>query len=429
MFTRIEGAYYNVASIVAAHPGGQIIEAAVGIDATCLFATHHALCLSGGDSKARAWLAKCRLEPGSADEAAAKAAILAGPVFGRSSLFDELTAAIKPLVNRQLGTIAFGLEAAFWWSALCVALYGHLVLHSLWASVLMPAVAVMIALTTMHEATHGGTASPLLNTTVNLLAMALGAGGTQRWRFSHTRHHALTNDSHGDPDIFPFERFIRYLPEIERQPHHRWQPYYAWLIYAFAAHVFSVEAASRNPTPSFKDIVWIPAVADQRRAWLETALGATSLLFRVVVPLWLCPWRNLIACELAMLVAGLFMACVFQVNHFTARTVNKRDAALAQHGTDWAAMQIASSNDFAVDSTLWNHVCGGLNFQIEHHLYPTLNHWHYPVVARELHRICKRRGIDITVYDTIWDAVADHQKLLVMMATGGEDNDDKKKSS
>jgi fatty acid desaturase len=414
-YTRIEGAYYEISSIVASHPGGQIIEAAVGIDATCLFATHHSMCVSGGDKVARAWLAKCRLRAGSAEESAAKSAVLSSVAYERSALYDELVAEIKPHVDRRQGTVLFGLEAAFWIAVLIGASYVRLTQSAVWAAALTPLAAVMVALGTMHEATHGGTSSKGLNWLLNLFAVALGTGGTQRWRFSHTRHHALTNDPHGDPDVFPLEKFIRYLPSVPLAWYHRYQGVYAWLAYSMSAHVFSLEAFSANAHPTYKELVYIPAVHGSR-VLLERLCGVVAFALRVGLPLYMCTWRSLLVCELMVLLCGLFMGCVFQVNHWTARLVNGMPAAEAKHGADWAALQITSSNDFAVDSVFWTHVTGGLNYQIEHHLFPTLNHWHYPTVGKALRALCQRRNIAISEYATLGEALLDHQRLLEQLS-------------
>lgn len=81
----------------------------------------------------------------------------------------------------------------------------------------------------------------------------------------------------------------------------------------------------------------------------------------------------------------------------------------------WAAQQIATTADFAHNSFFWTHVSGGLNYQVVHHLFPGVNHTHYPALAPIIKRIADKYGVKYYAYSSFWTALADHFKHLHRM--------------
>jgi hypothetical protein len=82
---------------------------------------------------------------------------------------------------------------------------------------------------------------------------------------------------------------------------------------------------------------------------------------------------------------------------------SKREAAQATSLSpapplDWAEAQIRSSANWSVGSTFWLLVSGGLNYQIEHHLFPGIAHVHYPAISAIVRDECSKRGIPYTAY-------------------------------
>jgi linoleoyl-CoA desaturase len=78
----------------------------------------------------------------------------------------------------------------------------------------------------------------------------------------------------------------------------------------------------------------------------------------------------------------------------------------------WAARQVQSSVDFARDSRLLNWYVGGLNLQIEHHLFPQVSHLHYAGMAPIVEAACREFGVRYTAHPTFGAAVAAHYRQL-----------------
>jgi linoleoyl-CoA desaturase len=108
-------------------------------------------------------------------------------------------------------------------------------------------------------------------------------------------------------------------------------------------------------------------------------------------------------------VVGLTLSVVFQLAHCVP------DAMPAPASTSWAECQVASSVDFARGSRLVGWYLGGLNFQIEHHLFPQLSHVHYPGIAPLVEGTCRDFGVSYHARPTFRAALASHFRLLQLL--------------
>jgi len=88
------------------------------------------------------------------------------------------------------------------------------------------------------------------------------------------------------------------------------------------------------------------------------------------------------------LVGGFFLASVFAVSHNSEVT-----AYNLPRDMDWAEMQIRTSCNWGPKSSMWLYMVGGLNFQIEHHLFPGVAHIHYPAISKIVKRVCAKHDI------------------------------------
>ena len=103
---------------------------------------------------------------------------------------------------------------------------------------------------------------------------------------------------------------------------------------------------------------------------------------------------------------------MFQVNHVThdAKFYNSNSYGMVNE--DWAIVQTDGSTNFAAGSLFWNFFSGGLNHQIEHHLFPTISHVHYPEMSKIVKSTCKEFNVKYHSYSSFWEAVGGHINLL-----------------
>jgi linoleoyl-CoA desaturase len=79
---------------------------------------------------------------------------------------------------------------------------------------------------------------------------------------------------------------------------------------------------------------------------------------------------------------------------------------------EWAIHQVRTTVDFAPRNALLNWYVGGLNYQIEHHLFPQVCHLNYPKIAPVVQQVCAEYGVPYRVHVTLRAALADHCRLL-----------------
>jgi len=137
----------------------------------------------------------------------------------------------------------------------------------------------------------------------------------------------------------------------------------------------------------------------------------------IVLPSFFHPfWQVIIAFVLLHFILGATLALVFQLAHIVD------DNNFPQVNTDglieneWAIHEIQTTANFANNNKLVSWYLGGLNFQIEHHLFTRICHIHYPHIQPYVKEICQKFNIQYISYRTFWQALAAHFRQLKKMA-------------
>ena len=126
------------------------------------------------------------------------------------------------------------------------------------------------------------------------------------------------------------------------------------------------------------------------------------------------PW--LVGFLIFTMVAGFVLSLVFQLAHTVEHT--EFPSAIAETNKmpdEWAVHQIKTTANFATGSKLVSWLVGGLNFQIEHHLFPKVSHIHYPALSRIIRELCREYGLVYIEYPYMLQAVVSHVSYLRKM--------------
>ena len=272
-----------------------------------------------------------------------------------------------------------------------------------------------IAFSIQHDGNHGAYSEHHVVNRLSGLTLDLLGGSSYVWRWKHNvAHHTYTHLHGSDSDIdVPFGRLSA------AQPHHylhRFQQFYLWPVYAFFVlywHFFE----------DFKQVVEA-RVANTRfprpRGWLLLQLVGGKLLFfgwAFVIPCLFHPWWAVLAFYgVTSALLSFILILVFQLAH------SVEEAALpplAPHVTRvpraWAVHQVEATVDFGRNNPVLSWYVGGLNFQIEHHLFPRVCHIHYPRIADIVERTCAEFGVRYTVHASCLGAVRSHVRWLRRM--------------
>jgi linoleoyl-CoA desaturase len=247
-------------------------------------------------------------------------------------------------------------------------------------------------------------------------SLDLLGGSSYFWARKHNvMHHSHTNITGHDDDI-DLGLFGRLSPHQKRLPYHRFQHVYLWALYGFLPIKWQVY-------DDFHD--WAVGRIGNRRferpkGWdLAIFLGGKLIFFSlaIAVPLLLHTWWAVLLLYLAAsFVQGVTLSVVFQLAHCvegTAFPLPRQDTG--RMATGWAEHQVESTVDFARGNRLLSWFIGGLNFQIEHHLFPRICHVHYAAIAPIVEATCGDFGLRYAAHDTFRAGVASHYRWLRRM--------------
>ena len=262
-----------------------------------------------------------------------------------------------------------------------------------------------------HDANHGAFARTYRANRLLGLVLDLLGGSSYVWRWRHNHfHHNFTNLAGHDADINGAP-LVRMSAAQRRRWFHRFQHVYCW----FAYTLFPVRWWLWD---DYHDLTGgrIEGHAFPRpRGWEVAAVAAGKLAFwtwALIVPALLHPLPRVIACFLiASTVLGICLALSAQLSHVVAE-VSFPD----ETDVEWAAHQIRTCSGFSHGSWLANAFWGGLNFQVEHHLFPRVSHVHYPAIAPVVRATCERFGLVYLEHRTLFQALRSH---AVMMKRAG----------
>ena len=110
-------------------------------------------------------------------------------------------------------------------------------------------------------------------------------------------------------------------------------------------------------------------------------------------------------------VAGLTLAVVFQVAHVT----EENEFPLVVDGAlenNFIEHQLRTTMNFATENRLVSYLVGGLNYQVEHHLFPAISHIHYPKISKIVEATALEFNMPYKKEKTFLGAISLHQKML-----------------
>ncbi len=274
----------------------------------------------------------------------------------------------------------------------------------------------LVGFNIMHDGAHG---SFTKNKTINSLAAhtfnIIGSNAFY-WKQKHNlNHHPYTNVASADEDIEAFG-LLRMSPDKPRYWFHRWQHIYVWALYPLTSlfWFFVLDfLAYFNQKIVEQEFSQKYQVKDSMVFWLSKAFYITLYL---VIPIYFLGWESVIIGFLCLhAVMGVLFAVVFQLAHVVDKT---EFPTPDEHGNlpyEWAAHQLATTADFAPKSKITTWCVGGLNFQVEHHLFPRVSHTHYPELHKIVREVCADKGVLHREYASVGEAILGHIRHLKNM--------------
>lgn len=272
----------------------------------------------------------------------------------------------------------------------------------------------MLGFNVMHEGGHQSFSRiPWVNEVAAYFLNVLG-GNTYFWKIKHNvNHHTYTNIHGSDSDI-NVEPFMRLHPSQPLRRAHRFQhiywfflygiSYVAWVFYEDFVKYFSNRIAQHRAAQPL-------AVREHVIFWITKLFYVAVFL---VIPVYMTGWVHALAGFLLVtFTCGLFISIVFQLAHVVETTHFPVSAGADTHiQTDWALHQLQTTSNFGTRNRLLFWMLGGLNFQIEHHLFPRVSHIHYPAISRLVRETCEEFNVTYQEFGSMWSAFVSHLAFL-----------------
>ena len=282
-----------------------------------------------------------------------------------------------------------------------------------------------IGLCVMHDANHGSySKNKNVNKVLGFMANFLGAYHIN-WKIQHNvLHHSFTNIDEHDEDIDK-KGIIRFSPHQKRKAAFKYQAYYAPFLYGFMTFYWLVaKDIDQLLRYSKRNLLKAQGLNLRKALFLMLFNKTWYVALTLILPIVLTGivWWQILLCFLFMqFISGLVLALVFQPAHVIEATEFYKTDENGSVENNWAVHQLHTTSNFANSSKWFTWIVGGLNYQIEHHLFPNVCHVHYPKIAPIVKEVALEYNIPYHHHQSFYSALVSHFSLLNQLGTGSYD--------
>lgn len=277
----------------------------------------------------------------------------------------------------------------------------------------------IIGFNVMHEGGHQTFSKYNAINNISSYFLNVLGGISYYWKQKHNiNHHTYTNIEGIDSDI-DVKPFLRLHEGQLWKPYHRYQhiygvplyglSYLSWIFYEDFVKYFYPETTANG---AFKNL----PVREHVIFWFTKI---AYVIVYMVIPIMMVGFIWWLTGFLVItVICGITTSVVFQLAHVVGGTQFHdplKDPAASKH--EWAVHQVLSTANFGTSSKTLHWLLGGLNFQIEHHLFPRISHIHYPVISQYVKDACREAGLTYNEYRSMLASVFSHLMHLKKLGT------------
>lgn len=320
--------------------------------------------------------------------------------------------------KKQSGTFGLYLKTAILFAiggaAYYLLVFGHI---PIWVSILLCIVfgldLAAIGFNVMHDGAHGSYSKKTWINEMMALTLNLMGGSSFMWKQKHNvNHHSYTNVDGLDDDI-DIKPWIRTNENQPKYWYHRYQYLYWAFLYGFTYLLWVYNNDFRKYFTGKVGGLQIKKMSLKEHLifWVSKIIYIFGF---VVVPILEVGFlKSLIGYLIISFVCGWVLSVVFQLAHVVNETSfplpDEKSNAL-EH--EWTVHQITTTANFGTRSKILSWFVGGLNFQIEHHLFPKISHVHYPGISKIVKDVCHQYNIPYVEYSSMLRALKAHISYL-----------------
>ncbi len=273
-----------------------------------------------------------------------------------------------------------------------------------------------IGMNVMHDANHGAYSSKkwinkFLGSSIYILA-----GNTYNWQVQHNvLHHTYTN-IHGHDEDLEAGRVLRFSKHAKWYKFHKFQHFYGVFLYGLLTFNWAITTDFQQTYRYLKRKLSFGKMPKKSTQW--TTLIITKVIYFaiwIVVPLLffnIAWWKILIGFFIMHYVAGVILSVVFQLAHVVEGTDMPLPDNSGSMKNTWAIHQLFTTVNFSTKNRVMNWFTGGLNHQVEHHIFPNISHIHYTKISEIVKQTALECNLPYNEYKTTRKAIIAHFKYL-----------------
>jgi fatty acid desaturase (delta-4 desaturase) len=338
-------------------------------------------------------------------------------------LKEEVRKIVKP--SESFATFGFKCRCLFYCSMYFILIINYVINGgSLILCTSLGITQAFIGLNVQHDANHGAISKkPFWNDLLGYGADLIG-GSKYLWIQQHWTHHAFTNDIERDPDAKstePFFIFHNYQDNSIRRPIHAFQ--HLWMIPILSLYwtssICSPEFLSLNQksVSKYSGINFNNSYVKNGKI-ISWTLRVIYISCICISPIIHHGYYNAIFIILYMsIVESLTLSIPFAISH---NFEESERFPIKEKSIDWYKSQVETSSTYG--GKIEGYLTGGLNFQIEHHLFPRMSSAWYPYIQPVVKKVCDKHGIRYTYYPTIFHNILSTLKYIKNVGIGIKKN-------
>ncbi|MDZ4666456.1 MAG: acyl-CoA desaturase [bacterium] len=296
-----------------------------------------------------------------------------------------------------------------------ILLYNTSFLQSFLLYVLIGIGTAGVGMSVMHDALHNSYSKHKWVNKIMGYSLYIIGSNVFNWKIQHNIfHHAYTNIGGLDEDIKP-RWIMRFSEQSPLKPIHKYQYLYSFPLYTMMT--ISMLLGDLPKLIGYNKAGLVKQHLGDPKKEFSILIGVKLIYLFIFIGLPiiytdLAWWQVLISFIAMHMMAGFIFALVFQLAHIVegvAQPVPNEDKVTEN---EWAVHQLMTTANFAPGNKLLNWYVGGLNFQVEHHLFPNICHLHYPAISKIVEATAKKYDIPYLQNPTLWSALVSHIKRL-----------------
>jgi fatty acid desaturase (delta-4 desaturase) len=396
----LHGHVFDITEFSKTHPGGPSIRLAAGRDGTCLVESYHP---GSSIPKVEAALFNRTTYVGLLQSSVTADETKPSPMISYKrpddAFFLDVRSRVEAFIARDSNRYAFDmiglLEALvtlliYGYACYMVAVYGS------WAWTLALGFLTGRMGFLMHMGNHCAVShNPKLNRLIGWFMDLAGSNATI-WGYEHqVAHHGEPNEYKKDNDCEIGNPAVRMHPEIPHTETQRYQHIIVPIAMTIGFFKWYVGDFSHFASKQVGNI----RMAIDRNDWIQM-LGFKVLwmTIHVIIPIYFNGYALALTQLLVfMALGGHYLENTFIVNHIQNGLVPPASA-------HWADKQVLATANWKSGSNFWNWFSGGLNHQIEHHMFPSLSYYWYSRISHIVEECCNDHKLPYNNYSTFSEA-------------------------